>query len=106
MAANSHRYPLGAGSIKPAIVIPVSGNRGATLDWLNILAGQSSKHFHPCFDEYGPSELPPREMDFFGFITYCRMSHAVFASTCNAAADEGSTHLLLLNNDRPLGPTS
>lgn len=107
MAANSQQNPLSFGSIKLAVIIPVYGNWGDTLDCLNMLAGQSSKHFRLYLADDGSPEPPPREIDSFDFVTYYRMPHRGFASTCNAAvvraAHEGSTHLLLLNNDTAFG---
>lgn len=105
--ANSQQNPLRKGSINLAIIIPVYGNWGDTLDCLNMLAGQSSKHFKLYLADDGSPEPPPCEIDFFEFVTYYRMPHQGFASTCNAAvaraADEGSTHILLLNNDTAFG---
>jgi hypothetical protein len=96
-----------AGSIKLAIIMPVYGNWGDTLACLKVLADQSSKHFRLYLADDGSPEPPPAEIDSFGFLRYCRRPHAGFAATCNAAvlraADEGCTHLLLLNNDTAFG---
>ncbi|MFN6351645.1 MAG: glycosyltransferase family 2 protein [Cyanobacteriota bacterium] len=107
MSVNSYENPADAGSIKLAVIIPLYGNWDDTLDCTKMLAGQSSMNFHLYLADDGSSEPPPPEIDSFEFLTYYRRPHAGFASTCNAAAlraaDEGFTHILLLNNDTSFG---
>lgn len=95
-------------TVRLAVVMPVFGNWGDTLDCLAMLAGQTSQDFHLFLSDDGSPESPPDAVHAYSFVTYLRKPHGGFASACNAAADmagnAGFTHLLLLNNDTSFGP--
>lgn len=103
MAVRSQQNLSDSGSIKLVVIIPLYGNWDDTVDCVKMLAAQNGKHFHVYLADDGSPEPPPPEIHSYDFVTYFRRPHAGFAATCNAAAvraaDEGFTHLLLLNND-------
>lgn len=105
-AAESDAAP--ATPVRLAVIIPVFGNWADTLDCLGMLADQSSRHFRLYLADDGSPDPAPEAVHAFPFVTYLRRPHAGFAATCNAAvaaaADEGCTHVLLLNNDTSFGP--
>lgn len=95
--------------VRLAVIMPVFGNWGDTLDCLRMLAGQTSQEFRLFLADDGSPESPPDAIHAFPFVTYLRKRHGGFASTCNfaadVAADAGCTHILLLNNDTSFGPS-
>lgn len=95
-------------TVRLAVIMPVFGNWGDTLDCLRMLAGQTSGHFRLFLADDGSPEPPPDAVHAFPFVTYLRRPHGGFAAICNSAvkvaADAGCTHVLLLNNDTSFGP--
>lgn len=93
--------------LRLAVIMPVFGNWADTLDCLGMLADQSSRHFKLYLADDGSPEPAPDAVHACPFVTYLRRPHTGFAATCNAAvdaaADEGCTHVLLLNNDTSFG---
>jgi GT2 family glycosyltransferase len=94
--------------VRLAVVMPVYGNWGDTLDCLGMLAGQTSSDFRLFLADDGSPESPPDAIHDYAFVTYLRKPHGGFASACNAAievaANAGYTHVLLLNNDTSFSP--
>jgi GT2 family glycosyltransferase len=106
--ADSFAHTASAAPVRLAVVMPVFGNWGDTLDCLGTLAGQTSQDFRLFLADDGSPEPPPAAVHAFPFVTYLRRPHGGFAATCNAAVDAagdaGCTHVLLLNNDTSFGP--
>ena len=106
--AESPKETALATQVRLAVVMPVFGNWGDTVDCLRMLAGQTSQEFHLFLADDGSPQPPPDAIHAFEFVTYLRKPHGGFASACNAAADAaavaGYTHILLLNNDTSFGP--
>lgn len=94
--------------VRLAVIMPVFGNWADTLECLGMLADQSSRQFKLYLADDGSPEPAPDAVHACPFVTYLRRPHTGFAATCNAAvdaaADEGCTHVLLLNNDTSFGP--
>jgi GT2 family glycosyltransferase len=94
--------------VRLAVVMPVFGNWGDTLDCLGMLAGQTSQDFRLLLADDGSPDSPPDAIHDYPFVTDLRKPHGGFASACNSAvgwaADAGCTHVLLLNNDTSFGP--
>lgn len=94
--------------VRLAVIMPVFGNWGDTLECLGMLAGQTNRDFRLFLADDGSPEPPPDAVHAVPFVTYLRRPHGGFAATCNAAVDAaaaaGCTHVLLLNNDTSFGP--
>jgi GT2 family glycosyltransferase len=107
IASSMHKRQMSSERFSLAIIMPAFGNWGDTLECIEILANQTSKDFRLFLADDGSPQPPPQAVHAFAFVTYIRLNHRGFASTCNSAvalaAEAGHTHGLLLNNDTTFG---
>jgi GT2 family glycosyltransferase len=108
MSAQITPGAAGQNLVRLAVVMPVFGNWPDTLCCLRLLARQTCREFRVYLADDGSPQPPPATVHDFSFVKYLRRQHTGFATTCNAAvkaaADDGCTHALLLNNDTSFGP--